>query len=1179
MNKRFGSFIDRAEFFDHSFFNVSSQEAMSMDAQQRLALEGSWEALQGSILSQQQSVHGDSMHAVAVSVGISYNEYYLNSAHQDMTAFTATSGTLSVVCGRISFVLGLKGPSISIDTACSSSLVGAHLAVSSFIPNGCPRALVCGVNLTMRAETTAVLSKAGMLTADGRCKTLDASANGYMRGEACVVHLLENAEHLDNGDDSSTIAVALLSGTGVNQDGRASSLTAPNGPAQQAVIRAALVSAEDLYAKNVSILEMHGTGTALGDPIEVGAAFAVLCQGDSSSGTTPPLKLQAAKSHLLHTEPAAGAVGLTHLVQQLQHQGSHTILHLCHINPYVASNFESHAAKSGVRASWSVQRHAGSVPHMYVLCQSAVLLNASSTCMFVCSPILYYYRKSTLHGSVSSFAYQGTNSHAVITVTRLATQHDASLHPASHWESSRFWYQVTYHPLLMRCARTLDAIVMESMLSRPMLEYLYDFSVHNQNVVPAFVLLEAGIAAGMLLSQADEKRTMGMLSSILSSPLLLDMKAPKVIQTSVGLSNASLSISSGALLHMSASIASTTTTSNSKTSNSNQYDAPPSISTTLHRLCFPGDRNVPSTASAFVRPIQSIHRSAGHSLHPALLESSQQLAMIMNTTHFLPSTIGIFAMSLSTMRCSGHPIHVGASLARSTMTANHWTANAQHSMHIARVADNQLTSLKSWAQQRKKQESFFYSHSTGHQTTHAMESAHMASQTKTIQSIRDRVAQIVSQLLGAQLAVDEPLMSAGLDSIGAVELKNAVSDAFGLELPSTATFDYPSIGALSEYVAQQQQHLPGLAVPAVEKLEEIKKILHGLVSSLLDTDISLDQPLMDAGLDSITSVELKNAVQSAFGLELPATVAFDYPTIDALASYLSMQLSSLSMPHLPLEKGKHTFNSHITSFSSHQISAITGWSGTAATTSKSIAQTYFTAADVVRSVPARRWDVDSLLHINADILGSGSLRMAAWANDIELFDEGIFRLSKNEAVGMDPQCRQLLQQTWETLDDGGVMQAPSLWAYTGVYVGCVWTEYQVLQESLQLHPTTASLTGSGLNFSVGRVSYTFGLQGPCVGMDTACSSSLVAIHLAHRGLHDGETSAAFAAGTNFMIVPSTSIHLAQLGSLSLNGRSKTFDASADGYGRGEACIGMVLMKAPSDDGSQIHALLHGRVLC
>lgn len=152
--------------------------------------------------------------------------------------------------------------------------MGTHLACTSFLPGGCPRSLSAGVNLTIRAETTAVLAKAGMLAVDGRCKALDGAADGYMRGEACVVHLLETC--IEVGDARlQPAAAAIVHGTAVNQDGRSSSLTAPNGPSQQAAVRAAL-QVGGISAPDICALEMHGTGTALGDPIEVGAALAVL---------------------------------------------------------------------------------------------------------------------------------------------------------------------------------------------------------------------------------------------------------------------------------------------------------------------------------------------------------------------------------------------------------------------------------------------------------------------------------------------------------------------------------------------------------------------------------------------------------------------------------------------------------------------------------------------------------------------------------------------------------------------------------------------------------------------------------------------------------------------------------------------------------------------------------------
>lgn len=230
--------------------------------------------------------------------------------------------------------------------------MGAHLACTSFLPGGCLRSLSAGVNLTIRAETTTVLAKAGMLAADGRCKALDAAADGYMRGEACVVHLLET--YIEGGVAGSLPAAAIVHGTAVNQDGRSSSLTAPNGPSQQAVVRAALQWG-GVLAPDICVLEMHGTGTALGDPIEVGAAFAVLqvrpccpvlgsgaglrvfpCPRSSQTrapqnslqygARSQPLELQAAKSRVLHTEPAAGAVGLAQLALRLGQAGRFVLL-------------------------------------------------------------------------------------------------------------------------------------------------------------------------------------------------------------------------------------------------------------------------------------------------------------------------------------------------------------------------------------------------------------------------------------------------------------------------------------------------------------------------------------------------------------------------------------------------------------------------------------------------------------------------------------------------------------------------------------------------------------------------------------------------------------------------------------------------------------------------------------
>ncbi|KAK9843587.1 hypothetical protein WJX84_002747 [Apatococcus fuscideae] len=213
----------------------------------------------------------------------------------------------------------------------------------------------------------------------------------------------------------------------------------------------------------------------------------------------------------------------------------------------------------------------------------------------------------------------------------------------------------------------------------------------------------------------------------------------------------------------------------------------------------------------------------------------------------------------------------------------------------------------------------------------------------------------------------------------------------------------------------------------------------------------------------------------------------------------------------------------------------------------------YTAEDLCTPVPQERWDVESL-YAETDVLRSNMLRAAYFLHRVDRFDDGAFRQSKSEAVAMDPQTRILLEQSFATLQGMKGTVAGASQASTGVYVGCVWQEYALFLEHHTVKPTVSILTGSGFNFMIGRVSYTFGLQGPCIGMDTACSSSLVAAHLASTGLVNGESSSALAAGINLMLVPDTTINLARLGALSADGHSKTFDASANGYARGEGCI-------------------------
>ncbi|RIL12528.1 polyketide synthase [bacterium] len=325
---RWGGFVSGIEAFDPAFFGITPREAVSMDPQQRLVLEVGWEALEHA----GQSPERLAGRAAGVFVGIGTQDYahlrLMSGAREGIDAYLATGTCHSIASGRLSYALGLTGPSVSVDTACSSSLVAIHLAVQSLRAGECRMALAGGVNAILMPEMVVTLAKAHMLAADGRCKTFDARADGFVRGEGCGMVILKR---LDDAIDDRDRILAVIRGTAVNQDGRSNGLTAPNGPAQVAVIRAALADA-GVEPATVDFVETHGTGTALGDPIEVEAL------GEAYGRDRPddrPLLLGSVKTNIGHLEAAAGVAGLIKAVLALRHGAIPPHLHLRVPNPLI----------------------------------------------------------------------------------------------------------------------------------------------------------------------------------------------------------------------------------------------------------------------------------------------------------------------------------------------------------------------------------------------------------------------------------------------------------------------------------------------------------------------------------------------------------------------------------------------------------------------------------------------------------------------------------------------------------------------------------------------------------------------------------------------------------------------------------------------------------------------------
>ena len=364
MSSKWGGFLPDVAGFDADFFGISPREAEAMDPQQRLMLEVAFEALEHA------GIATDELSGVraAVMMGVYYTEYQtISAANPDnIDAYSATGNAHAVAVGRIAYLLGLRGPAVAIDSACSSSLVTIHLACQSLRLRESDLALAGGVSLILRPETQIAMSKWGMLSPQGRCHSFDAHADGFVRGEgAGVVVLKRLTDAVRDGDR----VLAVVRGSAINQDGRSNGLTAPNTIAQCDVISRALRSA-DVTAGSVNFIEAHGTGTALGDPIEFEALADVYGRGDG------PCALGAVKTNIGHLEAAAGIAGF-------------------------------------IKAALSVQR--GQIPPNLHFSQWNPAIDPSPTRLFVPTELSPWPAdEGPRRAAVSSFGLGGTNAHVVL---------------------------------------------------------------------------------------------------------------------------------------------------------------------------------------------------------------------------------------------------------------------------------------------------------------------------------------------------------------------------------------------------------------------------------------------------------------------------------------------------------------------------------------------------------------------------------------------------------------------------------------------------------------------------------------------------------------------------------------------------------------------------------------------
>ena len=743
-----------------------------MDPQQRVLLE----AVARCRCS--QSLSGDEAATTGVFVGVQHAEYALlvGELTSGPNPFTATGTALSVVSGRVAYCFGLSGPALSIDTACSASLVATHTAAHWCAGNaGSPSALACGVCLMLAPWNSLAIARAGMLAADGRCKTLDISADGYSRAESVGVISLRRSE-------ARTPGAALLLGSTVNQDGRSSSLTAPNGRAQTQAIVECCFSA-GVTPGDVHALEMHGTGTALGDPIEVNAASAALCDGSSSRQRA--VQFAAAKCHVGHAESAAGLVGVGVAVHGVTGAQFRHLVHLRNVNTFIST---------GGLVAFPRQR------------AGAARMDS----------------RVGISSGVSSFAFQGTNAHVLIQSSApggsLAAVGAASL----PWERTRNWHThaplrahgpltrlaPSWSPELARFQPSFDGAHAEKLLKGQV--------VLGRLVMCTSVLMDTALATGQLLGHFAHGAALIHLA--FPSPAVLSAaQAPRL--TVVARRAGGLEVRSSSAVHFIAAAA--------------------ALFPTRHARVAPQSRS-PLPAMRFKRRAlmttlrQSQTASAdGHVVNPAVLES------LLQAMH-QPGDSSSESESALLMVTAAQSVFVGTGCYRRASLQSPWLTKRRGDRPI-RWASDRLLGVADDGAVRVDMAGVLASAaemclaaSAAVDVGPPRASPHVASRAEadtvpswTTQQLEECLRTCVESASGVPLDLDTSLQAYGIDSIGWVEIRNSLQEVLGVQLDVSDFLEADSAHSVVDRLAtllaeaasgaapaHQAAHMPSRSEPA-----------------------------------------------------------------------------------------------------------------------------------------------------------------------------------------------------------------------------------------------------------------------------------------------------------------------------------------------------------------------------
>ncbi|MCK2241319.1 MULTISPECIES: type I polyketide synthase [unclassified Crossiella] len=1184
---QFGSFLDEIDTFDPAFFRISPREAAAMDPQQRLMLELGWEALEDAGIVP-GTIAGSKL---GVFVGAIWDDYaqlsYRNAAAA--AQHTTTGIHRSILANRLSYFLGVHGPSMAVDSGQSSSLVAVHLACESLRHGESELAIAGGVNLALLAETAAISAAWGGLSPDGRCYTFDARANGYVRGEGGGAVLLKPLDRaVADGDD----IYCVIRGSAVN-NGAGSGLTVPSEVAQGEVLRAAYAYA-GLEPGAAQYVELHGTGTKAGDPVEAAALGAVL----GARRDRPPLQVGSVKTNIGHLEGAAGIAGLIKVALSVRHRSIPASLNYREPNPAIDLD----------RLNLAVRQDFGDWP----------------------AP------GRPLVAGVSSFGMGGTNCHLVVTDWPQPETLVGHGDPGGPWVLSGR----TEAALAAQAGRLREFVLADPELdpaavgralvgARTLFEHRAVVLGENRDELLAGLAdlaedrpapgvlrgrLAEGVPAVLFTGQGAHRPGMGSelyqafpefaaafdqvcaeLDPLLGRPLR------EVINSGEGLDRAEFA-----------------------------QPAVFALEVALFQLvrsrgfepAFLAGHSIGELAAAHVAGVLSLADActlvaARGRLMGALPSGGAMVAVFAPEAEVLPllagqqERLGIAAVNgPNAVVLSGAETAVAAAVEQLRSRGHRARPlRVSHAFHSP-LMEPMLAEFRAVCAGLTHNPPRLPIISTVTGQPVAPDAEYWVRHVREPVRFLDAVLALRTAGAGTFLelgpdAVLAPMAARCLPESGSTAAvlrkgkpeRDSFLAALGQVFVRGAAVDWHSFSAgaghrvkLPTYAFQRDRHWLDTAESTPVAVEtgfagrladlstvERQQAVTGLVSAQVavalglagGTPVQLRTPFTELGFDSMMSVSLSEALAVATGLRLPAGLVYDFPTPHDLTGHLLAALTGAAASAAPARTAEVD-----------EPVAIVGMACRYPGGVSSPAELWRLVADEVDAISGfpdnRGWPAD-LFDADPAQAGKSAVRQGGFLHQADEFDPAFFGLSPREALAMDPQQRLLLETAWETMEHAGIDPESLRGSDTGVFAGLMYHDYGPAYDRMPENLEGLLYTGNLGSVASGRVAYQFGFTGPAVTVDTACSSSLVALHNAVRSVRSGECSLALAGGVTVMSSPGAFLEFSRLRGLSPTGRCRAFDAAADGTGWAEG-VGLVLLERLSEarrNGHRILAVVRG----